>query len=136
MSHGDPVLAHPKPTKRPPKARKPIARYVRPKAKRATPRRAPYRTSDPAREKWCREQMWCINDYVWPAVITLCSGPLEASHMGPRATARVVPQCHKHHVAEWHGATAAFKGMNRDARREWAAKALAYTDARYAKETT
>jgi hypothetical protein len=120
----EPVRHVPKPTRKS-KAKRHLARYVRPKAKRATPRRAPYKTSDPAREAWCRKQEWCISQGVeaWGR----CEGAIEASHLGPRATAKTAPQCHRHH-REWHGATGFCKGWNRAKRDAWALDMLAFVD--------
>jgi hypothetical protein len=130
---GEPVKAHPKPLKRPRKPRRALARYVRPKAKRATPRRTPYKTSDPKREAWCRGQP-CINRTTMIGNSKACAGPIDAAHLGPRAHARCAPQCRKHH-SEWHAASGFSKGWKREARTAWADHALCLADIGYDQHT-
>lgn len=68
------------------------------------------------------------------AVTGKCLGAVEAHHAGERdAKGRkpgddtCVPLCHRHHVAEWHGASGHFKSWSRERRRAWAREAIQRT---------
>ncbi len=65
-----------------------------------------------------------------------CYGPVEAHHAGKRpgmglkaADRTAVPLCRAHHVSHWHACAGAFKGWDREKRREWSDEAIRVTRA-------
>lgn len=68
-----------------------------------------------------------------------CSPAVEAHHAGRRGMARkahddtAVPLCTAHHH-DFHAGTGAFRHMDKQARRAWAAAAIAATEAGWAQQ--
>lgn len=126
----------PKPTRRPPKARKPLKQYRRINAKRATQRRGPPRSE--AYKAKVRKLPCCVGGRLspcwWPYGVPV--GTIEASHTegGDRGGGmkssdfRCVPKCTGHH-REWEKREGFCFGWNRQQRREWSDARVAETQA-------
>lgn len=113
-------MKFPKPSPRE-KARKPLARKTRLKARSTTRKR---NGEDPAYLEVVR-QMPCFLE-----LARECEGPIHAHHAIHRSQGGIdrdaIPLCQKHH-REWHEASGYFYGLNKTERRLWAGAAISYT---------
>jgi hypothetical protein len=123
----------PKPTPRPPKARKPLKRsWIRRKA----PRRLKREGSDRAYLAWVRT-LPCVVGYPWFRAMNCCDGRIHAHHAIHRSQGGkdrdAIPLCEKHH-RQWHEANGVFAEFSRLERFAWAVRAIAETRATHKRE--
>jgi hypothetical protein len=119
---------------KPLRARKRMKRKTPMKAK--PPRRLKTVQSDPDYLAWVRT-LSCVLACVAEC---LCNGPVEAHHAGRRPGTGIkaddrtaIPLCTKHHRC-WHDMTGPFALHDKAARRDWADRRIAETQARYIEE--
>ena len=125
-------MRFPKPTPKPKKARRPLARTW---IKRKRPKRLSREGSDPAYLQWVRGEPCLIAPKGYVGIYHLpCIGsvhPHHAIHLSQGGKDRdAVPLCMAHH-RQWHDHNGVFRGMNRMQRWAWSVKAISDTQAAY-----